>query len=110
MTTFARVSSQSVIDPCTILMPIADGYDAELVLEEAAYRATRHREILLELGRRRLVVRAGDRRQCARCHQTITLTFGWPASPMGLCTRCVRMVLGSIQAADLGDDESHVPE
>ena len=110
MNTFARVSSQSGIDTSAILMSVADGYDAERALEEAEYQATRHREALLELGRRRLVVRAGERRHCARCHQPITVSFGWPANPMGLCGHCVRIVLGSIDVADLGKDESHPQE
>lgn len=74
------------------LMPARNGYDRELVFEEAECCARRHGEVRLELGRAALLVRAagGLDLRCARCDRAVDrLAFAF--GPRSLCPRCARL-------------------
>jgi hypothetical protein len=92
MSTLARLD----VDTGTVVMRAEEGYDAETALEAAAYHARHRRRVRLQIGRRRLIVRAAaahGRRACSRCGALTPLTFGRPASADELCARCARGLL-----------------
>lgn len=74
------------------LMPARNGYDRELVFEEAECCARRHGQARLELSRSAMLIRvaAGDAPDlCARCGRPADrLTFA--VGNRTLCRRCAR--------------------
>ena len=81
------------LDDVTVVLTAEDGYDAESALDEAERHARCHRDVLLEIGRRRFLVRSaapGHRRTCSSCGTPAGFTFGWPASTDALCSCCAR--------------------
>ena len=74
------------------LMPARNGYDRELVFDEAECCARRHGQARLELSRSAMLIRvaAGDApAPCARCGRSaerLTFAFG----DRTLCRRCAR--------------------
>ena len=75
-----------------LLMPARNGYDRELVFDEAEFCARRHGRVRLELERSALtisVAAAGANATCTRCHKAADrLLFAGSAGT--LCRRCAR--------------------
>jgi len=73
------------------LMPARNGYDRELVFEEAEFCARRHGQARLELNRSAILisVAVSDEHLCARCGKPVDrLTFA--LGDRTLCRRCAR--------------------
>jgi len=72
------------------LMPARNGYDRELVFDEAEFCARRHGHARLELDRSAILIRVADApAHCARCDKPadrLTFAFG----DRMLCRRCAR--------------------
>ncbi|MDX2167138.1 MAG: hypothetical protein SF182_08750 [Deltaproteobacteria bacterium] len=74
-----------------LLMPARNGYDRELVFDEAECCARRHGEARLELGARAILIRAAvdAPSPCSRCGKPVDrLAFAFGAR--SLCRRCAR--------------------
>jgi hypothetical protein len=73
------------------LMPARNGYDRELVFEEAECCARRHGEACLELGSAAILIRlAGEpSRPCGRCGKPVD-RLDFALGPRHLCRRCAR--------------------
>lgn len=74
------------------LMPARNGYDRELVFDEAECCARRHGEVRLELSSDAVLIRlahapAGTCAQCERPIDRVDFTLG----ARHLCRRCVRL-------------------
>jgi hypothetical protein len=74
------------------LMPARNGYDRELVFDEAECCARRHGEARLELSSSAVLIRlaAGPTAPCARCQQPID-RVDFTLGAQHLCRRCVRV-------------------
>lgn len=72
-------------------MPARNGYDRELVFEEAESCARRYGEALLELARSAVMIRVvGDPlASCERCSQPLD-RLHFALADRRLCRRCVR--------------------
>jgi hypothetical protein len=75
-----------------VLMTSYDAFETDLVIEEAESYARRYGEIILEIARRRMMVRASDHdaaSTCARCARQTTVTF-CTETGKGICVGCIR--------------------
>lgn len=73
------------------LMPARNGYDRELVFDEAEFCARRHGEVRLELTRTAMTISTvnGESADCGRCGKpTERLMFALAGRT--LCRRCAR--------------------
>lgn len=73
------------------LMPARNGYDRELVFDEAEFCARRHGQARLEIDRNAMLISivSGTPAECARCGKSADrLTFA--LGDRKLCRRCAR--------------------
>lgn len=73
------------------LMPARNGYDRELVFEEAECCARRHGEACLELGTAAITIRrtAAPIQPCGHCGQSVE-RLDFTLGARHLCRRCAR--------------------
>ena len=74
------------------LMPARNGYDRELVFDEAECCARRHGEVRLELSSSAVLIRLAraPAGACAKCQQPID-RLDFTLGEQHLCRRCVRV-------------------
>ena len=74
------------------LMPARNGYDREVVFDEAEFCARRHGQVRLELDRSAIVIRVAPLEApsiCARCNKAAD-RLSFALGTRTLCRRCVR--------------------
>lgn len=88
MTGLARISFEGGAR----LMPAQNGYDRELVFEEAECAARRYGRATLELDRHAILIKMSSPEaigSCTRCGQLLS-TMSFAVGDRNLCPRCAR--------------------
>jgi hypothetical protein len=82
-----------------LLMTSYDAFETDLVIAEAESCACRYGEIVFEIQRQRMMVRAEDPESastCASCARRVPVTFVTGEGD-GICVRCVRELVRPVQ-------------